>query len=221
MNERTDLIESKQEPNACVELNACDRYVSVYIETTGLDPENDSPILLAAVRVMNGRSVGKFKTLIDPERRVSAEVTRETGLTDRLLEGSPKLENMLPAFIGFIANDPIVGHNISFDAEFLDAACRRVLGKGFENELIDTAVLAAELFPGLESTRLNDLAEGFFGGRGVDRRIDSKADVAAKCFEYMKRYKKQHSEAAIEPKPEKNEQEPEKTEPDTETGCPV
>ncbi|MDC0631048.1 exonuclease domain-containing protein, partial [Candidatus Marinimicrobia bacterium] len=48
-------------------------------ETTGLDSSQDRVIEVAAIRFENGEITEKFVQLINPEKKISAMITRLTG----------------------------------------------------------------------------------------------------------------------------------------------
>lgn len=92
-------------------------------ETTGLllprtAELNKQPriIELACIRVENGNVVSEHSWLIDPERKLSAEITKITGLTDADLEGKPKFRQLLPEIEDVFAGcDVLLAHNAPFD----------------------------------------------------------------------------------------------------------
>lgn len=49
----------------------------------------------------------------------AAVITELTGLRDEDLQQGMEERAALEQFLAFIGNDPLVGHNISFDMEFL------------------------------------------------------------------------------------------------------
>ena len=55
-----------------------------------------------------------------------------------MLETAPEPRDVLPAFLSFIGDDLLVGHNVSFDVNFLyDAAETEGCG-ALKNDFIDT-----------------------------------------------------------------------------------
>ena len=98
-------------------------YVVVDIETTGLSPENDRIIEIAAVKVSGDKVIDRFSTLVDPERHIDSYITNITGISDRMVKGAPKIYEVMPRFIEFVGDMPILGHNvIRFDMRFLERA---------------------------------------------------------------------------------------------------
>lgn len=164
-----------------------DNYVAIDIEYAGAEPGQDGIIMLSAVKVVGGRSIGKFKSLIAPQPESVDKASKKTGIDGATLEKAPKLETMLPVFLSFIGSDTVVGHDIGFVGKFLDGLYRDLLGDDAGADRIDTKTLAMELYPELESYDLDKLSEHLFPNSTAQRH-DSKAELTARCYEYMKRY---------------------------------
>lgn len=91
-------------------------------ETTGLRPEaGDRVVSLAGVRVdgMEVRRQPTFDALVHPGRPVPVESVRFHGITDADVAGAPSLGTVLPAFLGFVGDAVLVGHEVAFDLGFL------------------------------------------------------------------------------------------------------
>jgi DNA polymerase III epsilon subunit family exonuclease len=104
-------------------------FVVLDTETTGVRPEaGDRVISLAAVRVvgLEVRHQEIFDVLVDPGRKVPPESVRIHGITDDALAGALPLEAVLPAFLDFVGDAVLVGHEVSFDLRFLAPEVRRL-----------------------------------------------------------------------------------------------
>ena len=64
-----------------------DTYVSIDLETTGLNPKRDRIIEIGAIRVEQGQIVEEFSTFVDPGRKLEERITELTGC---LLYTSPR-----------------------------------------------------------------------------------------------------------------------------------
>ncbi|GMA59047.1 hypothetical protein GCM10025858_35500 [Alicyclobacillus sacchari] len=87
-------------------------------ETTGLNAREDTLIEIAAVKVQGGEIVDTYASLIDPERPISPKITELTGISNDMVKGQPKLEDVLPAFREFVQGAILVAHNAEFDVGF-------------------------------------------------------------------------------------------------------
>ncbi len=133
-------------------------FVVVDTETTGLRPGFDRVIEVAGVRLRNGEIVGSFQSLINPERRIPPFIVKFTGIAPEMLVDAPKAAEILPDFLQFIEGAVLVGHNLSFDLNFL-AREAQLLGRIFPDEGLDTILLARRLLPGLKRFKLDMVAD--------------------------------------------------------------
>ena len=162
-------------------------YVVLDLETTGLSPERDEIIEIGAVRAERGELTGAFSQLVNPGFPVSGFITNLTGIGNAMLAGAPGLDEVLPQFLRFVGGSVVVGHNVSFDLGFLDAACRRRLGVSFANDYVDTMRLSRRLFPQYRHHRLCDLTERFGVEAPVSHRALADVLQTRDCYEYMRR----------------------------------
>ena len=128
--------------------------VALDLETTGLHAEQDAILEVAAVKFQGTTILDKMETLISPGRSIPYRVQRLTGITPQKVAGAPRFETISKQLQDFIANYPIVGHSIPFDAGFL-----RRRGLAHQNSLIDTFELATVLLPSLTSYNLGFVAQ--------------------------------------------------------------
>lgn len=126
-------------------------YIVFDFETTGLNRTTDRIIQIAAVRVKDNQIVDEFNELANPGKLVSANVTKLTGITNKMLEDKGTENEIVPKFINWINEarpQYFVAHNGGFDVEFLKSACRRIGGLSMPvTSLLDTLKLARKVFP--------------------------------------------------------------------------
>ncbi len=129
-------------------------------ETTGLDPTHgDEIIAIGAVRVVNGRLLRSegFGRLVDPGRDVPAASTAVHGLTRAMLEGQPRLGEVLPEFARYAEGTVLVGHNVGFDLQFLRVQ-EESTGVAFRQPALDTLLLDAVVHPDHDDHSLEAIA---------------------------------------------------------------
>ena len=133
-------------------------YVAFDLETTGLNAGSDRIIEIGAVMMKDGKEIERFQTFVDPERKLEQKIIDLTGITDDMLVGAPKIEEILPKFIAFVGNRPLVAHNAKFDTGFVQAECRR-LGIEYGLTCVDTLTLSQQLMPHLNRFKLDTVAK--------------------------------------------------------------
>ena len=99
-----------------------DTYVSIDLETTGLNPKRDRIIEIGAIRVEQGQIAEEFSTFVDPGRKLEERITELTGIRDEDLADAPQLDEVFPKLLKFMGELPLLGHSILFDYSFLKKA---------------------------------------------------------------------------------------------------
>ena len=68
-------------------------YVAVDLETTGLDPDGDAIIEVAAITFRQGEILDEWSSLVNPYRSLPAFITDLTGITQVMVDDAPDHEN--------------------------------------------------------------------------------------------------------------------------------
>ena len=71
-------------------------FVTLDLETTGLEPDRDAIIEVGAIKFKGERVEAEFSTLVNPGRKLTPFITRLTGITDAMLVNAPRLPAVLP-----------------------------------------------------------------------------------------------------------------------------
>jgi len=144
-----------------LELLNLSTFTAFDFETTGLDSSQDRVIEVAAIRFENGEITKKFVQLINPEKKISAMITRLTGISNKMVRNAPTEEMVIDDLLGFIGKSPLVAHNIHFDQKFLIKMCERLGRDAPKFERYDTLQLARTLFFQQPVFNLGALSEYF------------------------------------------------------------
>ena len=138
-------------------------FVVLDLETTGGSAERDSITEVGAVKVRGGERIGELATLVDPGTGIPPQIVALTGITTALVTGAPRLPQVLPSVLEFLAGGVLVAHNAPFDAGFLRAACERHGAAWPRPPVLCTARLARAVLSRDEapSVKLAALAELF------------------------------------------------------------
>ena len=156
-------------------------YVAFDLETTGLMPRTDTIIEIGAVIMKEGRELDRFQTFVDPGRRLSREVSELTGITDDMLRGAPKIQEVLPKLLEFVGDRPLVAHNARFDCAFVTQACRQQ-GIKYNMTAVDTLILSQNLLPHLNKYKLDLVAKEFDLGDFNHHRAADDAVICGQIF---------------------------------------
>ncbi|HQW29268.1 MAG: hypothetical protein KA152_06005 [Verrucomicrobiales bacterium] len=136
--------------------HAGDTFVVYDLETTGLNPEYDEFIQIAAMRFAAGcLCPGEtFASYARPRRRISAFIENYTGVTNHHVEHASRPEEVLCEFAAWAGDATLIAHNgLRFDSKFLAATCRR---HGLETRPVD----------GIDSIHLSKMLFGKTRGTG-------------------------------------------------------
>jgi DNA polymerase-3 subunit epsilon len=135
------------------------REIVLDTETTGLDPfQGHRLVEIGCVELVNRIPSGNvFHRYFNPEREMPPEAFAIHGLSTDFLSKHPLFDVVADELMDFLADAPLVIHNASFDAAFLNFELERVKRRPIGRErLIDTLMLARRKHPA-GPNRLDDL----------------------------------------------------------------
>ena len=127
------------------------RQVVLDIETTGLNYKEGHKIIeIACLELSNYLPTGKtYQTFVNPEKESSIAAKEKHGISDDFLRDKKLFNEVVPDFLEFIKDSPIVAHNgIAFDIPFLNYELKFNKLNVITNQIVDTLILARKLFPG-------------------------------------------------------------------------
>jgi len=157
-------------------------FAVVDFETTGLNPETDRIVQLAAV-IVNGEGhiVDSFDTIVKPESPAEYQHGAEHihGISAEQVSSGMPLRQALEQLWSISAGNVFTAHNASFDLGFLHAESERVGIKGQVEIHIDTLELSRRT-AGTDTTRRHNLfalCEHY--GIERDQVHDAKSDATA------------------------------------------
>ena len=166
------------------EMSFDEEYVAFDLETTGLSSVNDRIIEIGAVVMRGKEEIERFQTFVDPERTLERKIVDLTGISDDMLRGAPKIEEVLPKFIEFVGDRVLVAHNADFDTGFIRAECERQ-GIPYTFTSADTLILSQNLMPQLGKFKLDIVANALSLPEFNHHRA---ADDAVICGMIMERF---------------------------------
>ncbi len=170
---------TEQTPPSTREPHAHARYVTVDVETTGIDMHRDRLVSIGAVAVAGTRIelAGCFELVVRQDATSSTEnilIHRIGG--QRQLGGVERAEALV-AFLEYLGHSPLVAFRAEFDRTVLDRALRETLGLKTMNRWIDLADLLPALYPSNEHRTMDDWLNAM--GIRMLARHDALADALA------------------------------------------
>lgn len=154
------------------------KFAVLDFETTGMSSDKDE-IIQAGLAIMDesGTLYSTYSGYARPSKPIPQEITRLTGITDADVMDAPELEEMLSDVVPLLQDVVLVGHNVEFDAHFLQAALDRGGYLPFTGRMLDTVELARLLFPSQPSYSLSSLTQSL--GIEHDRPHQAESDALA------------------------------------------
>ena len=162
-----------------------DDYIVFDLETTGFDPSDDEIIEIGAIKYKNNNLIDKFNVLIKPKGRLPKEIIELTGITEEMLKNCESIEKILPKFIKFIEDYPLVAHNSSFDLRFIENNLKNLELEMIKNKNIDTLYLSRINIKDVPNHRLETLKKYFKLNNSSHRSIED-CYVTNHIYQYCK-----------------------------------
>jgi len=157
-------------------------FAVVDFETTGLNPETDRIVQLAAV-IVNGEGdiVDSFDTIVKPESPAEYQHGAEHihGISTEQVSNGMPLRHALEQLWSITSGNVFTAHNAAFDLGFLHAESERVGIKGRIEIHIDTLELSRRTTGADTTRRHNLLALCEHYGIERDQVHDAKSDATA------------------------------------------
>ncbi len=164
-------------------------FVAIDLETTGKYPLGAEICEIAMIKFRGEEVLGRYETLIRPEKGMSPVAESIHGLSLDVLKTAPSMKDVINEVVDFIDGAPLLGHNLSFDLAFLAYEFDQCLGaRWFERKEhfspvnFCTSLLSISMNPKFTSHRLKHLAERFEIELKPNHRAMMDAEVCMKVF---------------------------------------
>lgn len=167
------------------------RQVILDIETTGLDPKEGHRIVeFCALEMINLQLTGKsLAFLCNPQRDIPDEVVKVHGITNEDITDKLTFQEHITDVINFISDTELIIHNAPFDIKFIDAEFARSdagMVKEWVNSVVDTLVLAKEMYPLPQRNTLDALCDRFNINRNIRKKHGAMIDCQLLHKVYLK-----------------------------------
>ena len=154
-------------------------YAIIDIETTGLSPIKEKIIEIAIFIHDGEKIIDEYSTLINPEKYISSNITRLTGITNEMVEDAPKFWEVAKDIVMLTEGKSFVAHNASFDYNFIRNEFKS-LGYEFKRERLCTVKLSRKILPNHQSYSLGKLCSD------LDIQIDGRHRAAGDALATVK-----------------------------------
>lgn len=116
-------------------------WISLDLETTGLDPASDHILSLAAVPVRDGcvRLSERFERTIRPDREFGIESIRHHRITPDEAASGVSVTTAVREFLEWLGPRALLGYHLGFDLDMLAPHVRAVAGFALPNPRVDLA----------------------------------------------------------------------------------
>ncbi len=159
-------------------------YAIIDIETTGLSPIAER-ITEIAIYIHDGEKIiNEYSSLINPEKTISANITRITGITNEMVKNAPKFWEVAKDIVKLTEGKSFVAHNASFDYNFIRNEFKN-LGYDYKRDRLCTVKLSRKIIPGYKSYSLGKICNDL--GIKIEGRHRAAGDALAtvKLFEHL------------------------------------
>lgn len=165
-----------------------DTFVCFDCEATGLDPEKDRIIEIAAARFTFDEILESREDLINPGISIPQHTIEIHHITDDMIQGKPAMKEVVAEYLNFIEGHIVIGHGIPFDLTLLDAEAKRA-GKGsslMNQKYLDTLRMA-RLYGESPTNSLESLRKHFnIAAEGAHRAMNDVI-VNIEVFKHLSR----------------------------------
>ena len=158
-------------------------FITIDIETTGLDPEKDEILEIAAIKYIENNEAEIFSRVVKVQNPLTKEISELTGITDDfLLKNGMDIETALKDFWDFVGRAKLVGYNISFDMSFLRNASIEHKIKMQANKCIDILQLARRKVKGTKNYKMPTVASALGIEMVQKHRAESDCRLAFEIY---------------------------------------
>lgn len=187
MNFQTRLRAKKEDMSSMEK----QQFVCLDCETTGLDPQKDKIIEVAAICFDSQQVYWEIESLIDPECPIPEESIAIHHITQEMVQGQPRIVEFIPRLLNLVGDHIIIGHGVGFDIDILAIAAERhgIPCQLRQNRYLDTLRMA-RLYGESPINSLEQLRKHFNIPLEGAHRAMNDVVVNKEVFKYLaKRYK--------------------------------
>lgn len=161
-------------------------YVVLDLETTGLYSYLDKITEFSILKIKNNELIDEMTHLVNPNIRIPNMVTNITGINNDMVKNEKTIKFYLNDIIKFIDNNVIIGHNITFDLNFLEKAIQdnHILTDNIEFKYIDTLELSRNIIFDTPDHKLKTLKR-YLKIDNISHRGRDDCDTTKKLYDFL------------------------------------
>jgi DNA polymerase III epsilon subunit-like protein len=160
-------------------------YIIYDLETTGGNPERNGITEVCALKYVRGEVVDRFYSMVNPLIPIPPIVRKMTGITNKMVQDAPLIEDVMPPLLKFIGDGVMVSHNAIGDLKFLRHFSRVACQHEMKNFFLCTHLLVDKLFSHAPDKSLTGLGRFFGCELGTVHRADTDAELTHKVFVHL------------------------------------
>ena len=136
------------------------------------------------VKMVNGEIIDSWQSLINPQRRIPANITSLTGIDNDMVRHAPIFAEVAQEIADFTEDCVFVAHNVNFDYGFIREEFAR-LERRFKRPKLCTVSQMRKYYKGLPSYSLANLTKHFDISMQRHHRAMSDAIAASELLKLI------------------------------------
>ena len=159
--------------------------VILEITATGYGSETGEIIEISAIKLRDLVVTDTFSTLIKPQKKLSPDQIRGSGITNLMLAKAPGIDHVLPALWDFMEGEAIVSFRTQSTMFFLYDVFLAHTDHVLSNDYLDLQSLAWKTLPDIEPEHLSDISLRLGSPHADSTRTMGRCEVMAACYQRM------------------------------------
>lgn len=172
------------------QVNSEQPYVIVDIETTGGRHQSHRITEVAAIKVVAGKEVARWHSLVNPQRHIPRAITELTGIDNVMVADAPVFAELSESLWQFMQGCIFVAHNVNFDYGFLKAEFART-ERHLSMAKLCTVRLGRSYLPGHASYSLARLSADLDIALSRHHRAMSDAEATVAIFNLIQQQRQE------------------------------
>lgn len=176
--------------------------VVLEITSTGYGSDTGEIIEISAIRLRDLVVADTFSTLTKPQKKLSPEQIRDSGITNLMLAKAPGIDHVLSALWDFLEGEAIVSFRTQSILFFLYDMFLAHTDHVLSNDYLDLQSLAWKTLPDIEPDHLSDISLRLGSPQSDSTRTMGRCEVMAACYQRMASMDDAHPANPEQPQPD-------------------